>query len=171
MLPRQFKALVQMLHDELTAFRQVSSGQISAIRDDEKTAHEDREKIERAIAAVQTPEGDRAHERTYREKNYTVQVVLTVVTGLAFLAAAVYAGLARRQLKVMQNTYGEIQRQTKATELAANAACRSAEIAREAFIQTYNGAADTHATARGSIQQALAITESVAATIDPQILQ
>jgi hypothetical protein len=169
MLPRQFKALVQMLRDELSALRQVGSEQVSAIRDGKKTAHEDRGKIERAVAAVQTPEGDRAHERTYREKHYHVQVVLTVVTGLAFLAAAVYAGLARRQLKVMQNTYSEIQKQTRAAELAAYVSCKNAEIARDIFIQTYNGGADTRATARGSIQQALAITESVAAAIDPEI--
>jgi hypothetical protein len=55
MLRRQFTALVEMLREQLTALRQVGSGQVSAIRDDEKTAHEDREKIERAIAAVQTP--------------------------------------------------------------------------------------------------------------------
>ena len=110
-LPRPFKALIAMLREELTALRNVGSEQVNAMRDGEKAASKDQE-IERAITAVQTPEVDRTHERTYREKNYTVQVILTVVTGLAFLAAAVYAGIAARQACIMQQTYSEIQKQT-----------------------------------------------------------
>ena len=163
MFRRQFKALVEMLQEQLSTLRQTSSEQVNAIGNAEKTAHEDREKIERAVAAVQTPEADYTHAHEYREKNYTVQVVLTVVTGLAFLAAATYAGLAWRQVRIMNKTYTEIQRQTKAAEESAYAACEDAQIARQSLIQMENAQADTHGATVAAVEQAFAVTQSGAA--------
>jgi hypothetical protein len=101
-MPRQLKVLNETLRSGLEAIQQTSRDQVNAIRDAEKAARENREEIPRAIAAVQTPEADRRDESTYRKKNYTVQVILAVGTCGAFIAAAVYAGLAYRTLREAQ---------------------------------------------------------------------
>jgi hypothetical protein len=169
MLPRQFKALVQALRDELSSLRQVSSEQVRAIRDHEKAAREDRADISRAIAAIQPTETAQREDRAYRHKGYAIQVILTFATCGAFLAAAIYAGFAWRQVRIMNHTYAEIQKQTKAVEWSAYVACVNALIARNTLIELQAGGTDTHAVARSSILQAMAMTESEAAVVVPDI--
>ena len=100
------------LADSLRAIQKISSEQISAIRDAGQAAKEAQEDIEGAISTLQTPEADRIHARTYRKNNFIVQVTLAVGTWLAFIAAAIYAGIAARQASIMNQTYGQIQKQT-----------------------------------------------------------
>src|SRR5208283_1590112 len=53
------------------------------------------------------------YNRRYQRKYYRVQVWLAVGTWLAFAAAAIYAGIAARQWRTMNDTYGEIRKQTE----------------------------------------------------------
>jgi hypothetical protein len=109
---KTLKELADSLRTELSAIRKISSEQISAIRDAGNAAEEAQEDIKQAISTLQTPEADRVHARTYRRNNFIVQVILTVGTWLAFIAAAIYAGIAARQATIMNQTYGQIQKQT-----------------------------------------------------------
>lgn len=61
---------------------------------------------------LQEPAAIRAEKGASDRRNRTIQLWLTVGTWLAFLAAAIYAGLALRQWKTMEKTYGEMQKQT-----------------------------------------------------------
>jgi hypothetical protein len=109
---KKLKELADSLRAELSAIQKIGSDQIVAIRDAGKAAKEAQEDIERAISTLQTPEADRTHARTYRRINFIVQVILAVGTWLAFIAAAIYAGIAARQASIMNQTYGQIEKQT-----------------------------------------------------------
>lgn len=112
MLPSEFKAikaLAEALRAELVALRQVGADQVSAIRDAEEAAKKNRGDIPRAIATLQPTEAANREDRTYRQKNYAMQVILAIATCGAFIAAAIYAGFAYRALK-------EAQKQTTNTE-------------------------------------------------------
>jgi hypothetical protein len=109
---KTLKELSDSLRKELSAIQKISSEQINAIRDAGKAAKEAQEDIKRAISTLQTPESDRTHARTYRKNNFIVQVLLAVGTWLAFIAAAIYAGIAAHQANIMNQTYGQIQKQT-----------------------------------------------------------
>ncbi len=61
-------------------------------------------------------------------RNLIVQLALAVGTWFAFIAAALYAWEAHRQLCVMQSTYSQIQSQTSAAWTAANAAQQEAKL-------------------------------------------
>jgi hypothetical protein len=58
--------------------------------------------------------GDQNDDNRYKRRALAAQWATFFVTFLAFIAAAVYAGIAQRQKEVMDKTYVESQKQSKA---------------------------------------------------------
>jgi len=57
------------------------------------------------IAHLQIPDEDKRESRTYQQRNFRLQLALTVGTWLAFSAAAYYAHVAKQQWQVMQRQF------------------------------------------------------------------
>jgi hypothetical protein len=62
-------------------------------------------------AALQVPEQIERSTQANSDREYRVQMVLAVGTWLTFFAAAIYAGIAHKQLRTFENT---AQRQLRA---------------------------------------------------------
>ncbi|MGD0799386.1 MAG: hypothetical protein ABR910_16845 [Acidobacteriaceae bacterium] len=150
---------------QLQAINNSLQEQIGTVRDTAEANRQTQEKIQANLSELRVPEDEKREERSYRKKNYTVQVVLAAGTCGAFLAAAIYAGIAKRQLQAMNKTYGEIRKQTKAAEGAAYAACINAQIARGTLLQVQSGSEETRDMTISSAYQAAASTQSQIAQI------
>lgn len=149
MLPSQFKALVETLHRELNAIqkaiREAIEKQNDAASDAKKTAEETRgEPVRAAIVsgALGTVEELNA-ENSRKDKEHCQQERLIRWTKRAFIAAAIYAGIAAVtlivflcQLRTMNDTYGQIKAQTTAVQCAAKAAQQQAELMRRQLVGT-----------------------------------
>lgn len=103
-----------------SGIREAINNLSSAIRNRQKAKQQNREEPPGA-KAIGTPNDDAQHARTYREKGHTVQKVIAVATIGAFISASIYAYLAWEQKCIMNQTYTEVQKQTKAAECAAKA--------------------------------------------------
>lgn len=115
MLTHQFKRSLETLHSQLSEICKAVEKQESAIRDASETASQQQREIPRIIAAAITQASEKdvpAYEKSQRDKEYRQQGRLILVTFLAFLAAAVYAGIAAKQLCTMNQTLHEMQTQT-----------------------------------------------------------
>jgi hypothetical protein len=147
LLPHQFKAfkaLIEKLRSDLVSLLETIQKSSTAIANqqvaDSKSQEDEREKIVHAIdnLANQKDKGDNAaeakHERRHGQ-NLVVQWVLASVTFLAFVAAGIYALEAHKQLSVMHDTYGEIQKQTTAAQEAADTAREASLLEIAAFAQ------------------------------------
>ncbi len=113
---RQFNLLADILKTELGLIRDSIQEQIRAIRDAYEADRQTRDQIPARLSELRIPENEKRETRTYRERNFAIQVVLAIGTWGAFIAASVYAGIAAHQLKTMNNTLGEAQKQTLAAE-------------------------------------------------------
>jgi hypothetical protein len=71
------------------------------------------------------PENEKTEARKYRKKAHRQQVLLTWGTWLAFIAAAIYAGVAARQSRIMTDTLNQVKLQTKAAQCAVQAALKA----------------------------------------------
>jgi hypothetical protein len=125
MFPHQFKKLIETLHAELGAIQKAIGEAIKkqddAASDAKKAAEKTGSKPIRAIiesGALGTVDELNA-ENSRRDKEYTQQERLIFWTRNAFIAAAIYAGIAAVtlivflvQLGVMNRTYCQIQSQT-----------------------------------------------------------
>jgi hypothetical protein len=129
MLPSQFKALVEALRTELGAIpkviREAIRNQNDAASDAKKAAEEKRRGPVRTVivsGALGTVEELNA-ENSRKNKEYCQQERLIRWTKSAFIAAAIYAGIAAvtlaifwGQLRTMNDTYGQIKAQTAAAQ-------------------------------------------------------
>jgi hypothetical protein len=88
----------------------------AAISDASEAQNETWKEIPSHLAALRIPDDERAKSDTYRKKAHRQQVLLTWGTWLAFIAAAVYAGIARNQWVAMDKTYSEMHQQTTLLE-------------------------------------------------------
>jgi hypothetical protein len=111
------------LRDEVIALRK----SIDAIRDEYKSQHENKnQQTPQPVvvqAELQIPEATERDHGTRDDRAHRQQVWLTVGTWLAFIAAAIYAGIAARQLHQMRRT----------NELAAQANEQTLKIANRQF--------------------------------------
>jgi hypothetical protein len=135
-----------------------------AIRNRQKTKQQNREQVPRAVV-VGAVDDSAQHARTYREKGHSVQRVIAAATIGAFISASVYAYLALRQVRIMNHTYGEIQKQTKAAEQSAYMACLNTQAAQKAFLQLQRSARDSRAAAAAAVTQAGADIQAARAII------
>lgn len=103
--------LLDKLRAELCSLRLLLQDQIGSIRDSSEAQRQAQEQISTHLAALRIEENEKEEARTYRKKNHSVQVMAAITTGLAFLAAAYYAGVANRQLCEMKRT-NELNRQS-----------------------------------------------------------
>ena len=105
-LSLQLKKILQALQSEMEHLRESiessSTEQIHAIRDATEANRQSQEKIQTHLSELRIPENEKRDAQTYREKNHTVQVILAVGTCGAFLAAAIYAGIAGCQYREMR---------------------------------------------------------------------
>lgn len=120
--PHQFKRLIEALRAEFQELRASLREQTASIRGGQEADRQTQEKIKANLAELRVPENEKAEVRAYRKKQLTVQVVLTIGTWLAFLAAGIYAFIAYRQLNEMRK--------------ATDAAKRSADVAETTLIAT-----------------------------------
>jgi hypothetical protein len=70
--------------------------------------------------------------KTFQRQSLRVQWLLLFATGAAFVAAGIYANIARLQKTTMDATLGQIQKQVAAAEVANNLARRSIQSAIDA---------------------------------------
>jgi hypothetical protein len=131
---RQFINLVKKFRDDL---RQTLQKHTDAINQATKAARENKQDPLptplRVIAELKVPEADKTEHRERHNKSHTLQILLTVGTWLAFIAAAIYAGIAACQLKVMHGQLGEIIRQYPELQKSAQAARDAADVNKEAL--------------------------------------
>ena len=124
---RTFKAVAEMLRLELVSIQKAIQEQKDAIRDASETNNKQMGKITGVISSdIRSAEDEATYEHTQRDKEYRLQRKIMWVMLGAFVAAAVYAGIAAFQLSTTNKTYEEIQKQT----IAAQSAARIAEIGR-----------------------------------------
>jgi hypothetical protein len=88
-----------------------------------------RKEIRDNLSALRIPADEKAEASTYRKKTHGQQVWLTWLTGLAMLAAAIYAAIAAKQLCVVSAQLTEMKDATIAAKDSANAAKMSADAA------------------------------------------
>jgi hypothetical protein len=94
----QLKRLAGELRSELKSLRVSLQEQIGAIRTAYEAEKEARDQIPVRLSEIRVPENEKREAHAYRNKHYAVQVILAVGTCGAFLAAAIYAGIAAREL-------------------------------------------------------------------------
>src|SRR5271170_878610 len=116
MLPSQFKLLAKILTTELQSIHSSIREQVKAIRDTSEAANETRKEIPTHISELRIPKDEKNEFNTYRDKAHRQQILLTWCTGLAFLAAAYYASVARKQLDTMNSTLCEVRKQAEAAQ-------------------------------------------------------
>lgn len=166
---KSLKSALEAIRSNLSSLRENIENQDRRTGDAQKTEHEDRQVIASAITSIRIPDNDRVNSERNKERhhgeNLEEQRKLRKWTSRAFIAAAIYAGIAFFQWLTMQHTYTEIQRQTKAAEGAAYAACVNAQVARQALIQERDNFAVAQIAATATAAQALAATDSERALI------
>jgi hypothetical protein len=151
MLISQIKALVEGIRLEIASIHE----QIRAARDATQASQKAHEEIPVRLAELRVPADERIRADAYRKNAHRQQVLLTWCTGLAFIAAAIYAGIAIKQLTQMKLA-------TQASRKAAYAACVNAQIAKETLRQIQLSNIDTHQAAMSSANQAATAIESEA---------
>lgn len=166
-LSRQFKAIVETLRAELGAIQKAIQQQKDAASDATKAAEKRRgEPVRAAIisGALGTIEEIKA-ETSQRDKEYYQQERLIKWTKRAFIAAAIYAGIAAVQGWLMQRTYKEIKSQTHSAEWSAYSACVNAQAAQETLIQTQNGEIYSYVMASSAAAQMAGEIDAGRATV------
>jgi hypothetical protein len=164
-LPHQFKMLIEELRAGIATIQKAGKEHEDTIRTTSEAANKERRKIQETLSALAITPEEKTAERVQRGKEYRQQRDLKWGTWLAFVAAAIYAGIAAYQSCLMNRTYEEIQKQTKSAELSAYTACVNAQIAQATFLQVERSAIDSHAVAAATIEQAAAGIEAERAVV------
>jgi hypothetical protein len=138
--PSQFKALFGALRDGLAFIcsRLDDQNSFAQERLEESNRHRtaDSARIAEQISRLHTKDSEKRWERLWRQKAHRQQVLLTVVTFLAFLAAAIYAAIAARQLSVMDQTLQEATTQTRISQGNLNEIQKQTSLLRQQLIGT-----------------------------------
>ncbi|MBB5058189.1 hypothetical protein HDF16_002903 [Granulicella aggregans] len=143
MRPSEIKSLsksIEAVRVEMASVRQDIQNVVRAAGDQKTAQYESYKSIEKTLQSLPISEDVRQNERTEDDtnqrlrhrQNISVQVVLTIGTWLAFIAAGIYADIAWKQKRVMDDTFGEIQKQTLAAEQSAEASDRSSIVSQRA---------------------------------------
>jgi hypothetical protein len=103
----------RMLRREIASLRE----SIKAIHDQQERHHQERKTQDRLPkpslrieAEIQEPKATQRHNRSQGDRNFRVQICLTVGTWLAFFAAAYYAHEAHQQLSEMALGRDQVER-------------------------------------------------------------
>jgi hypothetical protein len=168
MLPSESKVLKKFadslrteLGAKLNAIHRAIQEQTSADHHKQETADNNWREVPGIIASnILGTDNDKATAEAHRKEQETQQNKIIFWARLAFFAAAAYGAVAFWQGCLMRQTYKEIQRQTKATEQSAYAACIGTKISQQLLLQTQIAEADAHGAAAAAVYQAMAATES-----------
>lgn len=140
MLPRQFKALVEMLQAELGAIKEAIQQQTAAECHANEAESVKWTEVPGIIAAAINAHQDSERSRADREQTHGEQQALISSqdrtarwTRNACIAAALYGIVAAWQAYLMRRTYTEIQKQTPFIGQSATAASSSASTADAEF--------------------------------------
>jgi hypothetical protein len=153
---------IRQLRQDASSTQKALQQQERSIADATQAWEEKQTEIGSTIAAAINTAADTIanSQNSQGDKESSVQWGLFWVTlaGALFAAAAAsgawyYAHIAAGQLKTMNDTYTQIQKQTKAAEWSAYAACVNAQSVQE-------GLADTHAIAETSVEQSTLAIET-----------
>jgi hypothetical protein len=139
-IPGYFRALAETIRAGMSEIKQALNDQNAAINSATEAYASERRDEPRIVVAAPT-EKERETSTTERKKDRGVQKVIAagtsitaVATVVAAIGAGIYAHIAAKQLGNMQQTYGEIQKQTRAFK-SANAINRaSAIISQRAYV-------------------------------------
>lgn len=125
---RQFIELANRLRKVLADLRDALQKQTKTIGDhyERDNQTQNTQPQIQVFAELHTPEDVERRHSANDDRQYRLQLLLTVGTWLAFIAAAIYAGIATRQLH-------EMKLATVATQQAATAAATSADTQTRAF--------------------------------------
>ena len=137
-LQQQFIAVTNRLKNELVALRQ----SVDAFRNQQER-HYQQEQTQKELpqaslrVEAETHEAPCAEIKTtaYQKKQFWVQLVTAIATSLAFLAAAIYAGIAEKQLREMVFARSQVERAIKAAGRSADAAELANSDSAEHFVQ------------------------------------
>lgn len=160
---RWFERITDAVRAESGAIQNSVKEQIGSISEDREAEKHDRAEAAKIIArAIQNASDSPSdYEKTQRNKEYGLQqgvLFLTVITAIGAIVASIVSII----------TLGQVKKSTDATKTAAYAACKSAEISRQALIETQNGGADTHAAALASVIQAQALRQGQMPLVLPE---
>jgi len=129
------RTLIDRLLNELRSLNATLLGvqeDIRAIRNQQETANqqqqEEKQQPHVLKADLQVPEAIQREKHTSEKRHFTVQAIIAGSTFLAFLAAAIYAGINYKMLRQMRES-------TKAALQAADAAQKALTQARKQFRQ------------------------------------
>ena len=134
---QRFIAISNKLLAELRLLRNGIEKLVGAVHDAEEAQSQQRQQQPPIVRAeLQVPEAIERERGKRDERHYRVQVWLAIATTLAFIAAAVYAGIAALQWRTMNHTYKEIRKQTSAIQDTAKAAADQAKLLRQQLVGT-----------------------------------
>ncbi len=122
---RDFDTLIEIIKTQLGSIRDAIQEQIGTLRDTSEKTNKALNEIPRGLSELHVSVDERAEAREYRKKAHRQQIFLTWGTWLAFIAAAIYAGVAAHQSKIMTGTLNEVKLQTKAAQCAVQAALKA----------------------------------------------
>lgn len=138
-ITQRFIAIGNRLRQELRGlridFQQLIGTIHNANETTEQQQEQQRKQLNTMLAELQIQETAERNINARDERQYGIQVWMALATTLAFIAAAVYAGIAALQWRTMNKTYGEIQKQTPFIAQAATAAVTANSDARDRFRQ------------------------------------
>lgn len=112
------ESVTDKIRQELSSLRLMLEEQLGRLSTANLAQVEQQDEIRVAISKSSIPDEEKEDARSYRKKNFRVQVILAIGTWGAFLAAAIYAGIAEIQLRVTDRQLIEAQKTTVATEVA-----------------------------------------------------
>jgi len=177
MRPSELKSLrgfLAEIREDIASFRDVFKERSASIANQkiaqQQSNEEEWRKTQEILSRPRRTDPDEqtkseANLRRRHWQNFGMQGALMLGTWLAFAAAAIYAELAYKQWCTMNNTYVQIQKQTKLAGDAAYDACLNAQAAQATFLQIQKDSIDSHATALAVVKQTEAQIEAAKAII------
>lgn len=130
---RDFNTLIEIIQTQLESIRNAVQEHSRAVRNASESTNQKLSEIPVRLADLAVTDKEKAEERSYRTQSLIQQWVLTVGTWLAFVAAAIYAGVAAHQSRIMNCTLNQITLQTKTAQGAVKAAQDANRDAEERF--------------------------------------
>ena len=132
---REFNSLAEIIRTELGSIRHAIQEQIRIIRHASETTNKALNELPTGLSELLVTENEKTEARKYRQKAHRQQVLLTWGTWLAFIAAAIYAGVAAHQSRIMTDTLNQVKLQTKVAQCAVQAALKANSDADDRFRQ------------------------------------
>jgi hypothetical protein len=166
---KSFRVFLEAVRAELVSLRLQLHEYYRGAKDSSKAQEDQQQAIASALVRLRKPDDQREQEQGTEERRHgetlKEQRRHGRWTAAAFVAAAIYAGLAYLQWRTMNKTYGEIEKQTRAAKDAAYTTCLNAQTAQATFLLFQKSVSDSHAAAVATVEQTQASIETERAII------